>query len=68
VSLNDLGLLLRNNYILAVKDRMDFPVQQWSLTDPLCFHGHVWIEGDWKRLEEKIDKNTKFEFISKLLL
>lgn len=66
ISLYDLELLKKNNYVLAVKEKIDFPIKQWSMTDSRCVHGHVWIDGDWKRLEDRIDKNTEFKFISEI--
>ena len=64
VNKRELKLLKKNNVILAVKERIDYPIKQWSLTDKKAIHGHAWIESDWKKLEAMITPETEFKFIS----
>lgn len=37
------------------------------LKRPDIFHGHTWIEADWKKLESNIYEDTKFFFISEVI-
>lgn len=67
VNKKEMDLLLRHGFSLAVKEVIDHPIKQWPLTDPRVLHGHTWVEADWKRVDESIDEETEFQFISEVL-
>lgn len=64
---SELALLERNNWKLAVKDKLPTAIKQWSLTDPRVIHGHCWIKSDWERLESLIEHDTEFKFIEEIV-
>lgn len=58
VTKKEKGLLKQQGYFLVTKSWLKLPD---------IFHGHTWIEADWKNLESKLDKNTQYKFISEVI-
>ena len=67
VTEEELGLLARHNFILAVKDIYTWKIRQWPLADPRAVHGHVWVESDWQRIERRLSEDNDCRFIQEVV-
>ena len=67
ITQEELDMFKKAGWVVAVKEHLRHTVKQWELADPRVFHGHVWIESDWKKLDAILDADTDYKFIQEVL-